>query len=78
MGKSVVLGIAGGVLGYLVAGFGGGLAISLLSPNTHDRSAEAALTGAFVLGPMGAVVGFLIAFLRSRTRGNGTKKQSIP
>jgi len=54
--------------GYVVGAFGGGLIVSALSGNTHDRSVEAAMTGAFVLGPLGAAVGFLIVFLRARGR----------
>jgi hypothetical protein len=69
MAKSVAFGLAGGVVGYLVGAVGGGLLVALLSSNTHDRSLEATMTGAFVFGPMGAVVGFLAGFLRSRSRG---------
>lgn len=54
------------VLGY-VAGAGlGYMAITLLSTNTHDKALEAAMTAAFVAGPVGAVVGVILALLRRR------------
>ena len=49
---------AGAVLGYL--------AITLLSGNTHDKSLEAAMTAAFVAGPLGAIVGLVMALMRAR------------
>ena len=64
MGRRVAMGALGGLLGYAIGAFGGGWLVSLLSSNTHDRSVEAAMTGAFVLGPLGAVVGFLVGVLR--------------
>jgi hypothetical protein len=67
MAKRVLLGLVGGVLGYLVGAVGGGILLSLLSSNTHDRSVEAAMTGAFVFGPIGAVAG-CIAAIRSKRR----------
>ena len=53
------------LLGYAAGGFGGGALVSFLSSNTHDRSVEAAMTGAFVTGPLVAVVGFVVAYLAS-------------
>lgn len=43
---------------YLLGAFGGGYAVSVFSSNAHDRSLEAAMTGAFVFGPLAALVGF--------------------
>jgi hypothetical protein len=57
MGKRIAMGFLGGLLGYLLGAFGGGFFVSALSSNTHDRSVEAAMTGAFVLGPLVAVMG---------------------
>lgn len=58
--------LAGLVLGY-VAGAGlGYMAITLLSSNTHDKSVEAAMTAAFVAGPLGAVIGLVLALMRGR------------
>jgi hypothetical protein len=64
MGKRLVRGVLGGLLGYAIGALGGGVLVSLLSSNTHDRAVEAAMTGAFVLGPLGAVAGLLIGVLR--------------
>jgi len=33
----------------------------MLSSNTHDKSMEAAMTGAFYTGPLAAVLGFVLA-----------------
>jgi hypothetical protein len=46
--------------GYVIAAFLGYFLIDWLSSNTHDRSVEAAMTSAFVLGPLGAVIAFVI------------------
>jgi hypothetical protein len=63
----------GSVFAYMVAGYGiglfGGMAlISALSSNRHDLSVEAAMTGAFVIGPLAAVGGAIAALLRGRRR----------
>ncbi len=51
--------------GYIVAAFLSYFLIGWLSSNTHDRSVEAAMTSAFVWGPVGAVVAFIVGFVRS-------------
>ena len=65
--------LLGGLLGYAVGAFGGGYLVFLLSSNTHDRSVEAAMTGAFIFGPLAALVGAGVGFWRSKasppTRG---------
>lgn len=61
--RMLMFALAGLVTGYLLGAFGGGVLIDALSANMHDKSVEAAMTGAFVTGPLGAVVG-LIAALR--------------
>lgn len=59
--------VAGIVAGYLIGAFGGGYLVELLSSNRHDRAMEVAMTGAFVTGPIGAVIGGLVgAFARPR------------
>ncbi len=58
--------LGGLVAGYLVGAFGGGVLIDALSANAHDRAVEAATTGAFVTGPLGAVVGVAGALLLAR------------
>ncbi len=64
--RMLLFALAGVLAGYLVGAFGGGLLIDALSANTHDRSVEAAMTGAFVSGPLGAVVGLIAALLLAR------------
>lgn len=49
-------------IGYVVGGFGGGIIVSWLSQNRHDKSVEAAMTGAFVTGPIVAVIAFILAY----------------
>jgi hypothetical protein len=53
------------VCGYLIGAFGGGFLINALSSNQFDRSVEAAMTGAFVTGPLAGIVGFVVGFARS-------------
>jgi len=49
-----------------VGAFGGGYGIYLLSANQHDRSMEASMTGAFVLGPLVAIVAFMVGAARAK------------
>jgi hypothetical protein len=44
------------VAGYVVGAVTGYALVSGLSGNTHDRAVEAAMTAAFVTGPVGAVL----------------------
>jgi len=46
--------------GYLITAVVGCFPIGQFSSNTHDRTVEAAMTSAFVLGPLGAVVAFIV------------------
>lgn len=55
------------VTGYLVGAVGGYAAIQLLSANNHDRGVEAAMTGAFVGGPLVAIVA-LVAWIGLRKK----------
>ena len=66
MARRLAIALVWAVAGYLVGAFGGGYAISVLSSNSHDRSVEAAMSGAFVTGPIGAVMGALVGALRTR------------
>ena len=50
--------------GYLITAVLGYFLIGQFSSNTHDRTVEAAMTSAFVLGPLGAVVAFIVGFVR--------------
>ena len=62
------MGLLWAIPGYLAGAFGGGYLITLLSSNNHDRSVEAAMTGAFVLGPLGALIAFVIGAVRAKPK----------
>ncbi len=66
--RRFVFGLFGAILGYVVGAFGGGFAISVLSSNHYDVSVEAAMTGAFVIGPLGALIGLVIGVVRGSPR----------
>jgi len=66
MSKRIVMGLLGAVVGYLGGAFGGGYLVSVLSSNAHDRDLEAAMTGAFVTGPLAAVVGAVVGAWRAK------------
>jgi hypothetical protein len=71
--KRLGIGLLGAIGGYPIAAFAGYFLIDWFSSNAHDRSVEAAMTSAFVLGPLGAVIGFVVGFIlsgRTRTRGS--------
>ena len=55
-----------GVGCYIVAALIGYFLISKLSTNTHDRSMEAAMTAFFLIGPLGAIIGAIVAFVRHK------------
>lgn len=67
----ILIVLAGAIGGYLAGAFGGGWLVSVLSSNPHDRSLEAAMTGAFVLGPLGAAVGLIAALLLTKRKRQG-------
>ena len=48
-----------GVCGYVVGAVAGAYTVSVLSTNRHDRSQEAGMTGAFVIGPLAGILTFL-------------------
>ena len=52
------------IVAYVVATLAGYLLVQQFSSNVHDRALEAAMTGAFVIGPLGAVVGFVVGLVR--------------
>jgi len=57
---------------------GGGFLISVLSSNTHDRSVEAAMTGAFVTGPLIAIIGFIVGFVKSNRKTKTLPARDAP
>lgn len=68
MFKRLALSLTGAAIGYVLGALVGGWLISSLSSNSHDRSLEAAMTGAFVTGPLVALVGGVIGFVTGRPR----------
>ena len=52
------------IVGYLAAAVASYIVIGQLSSNVHDRSVEAAMTSAFVFGPIGALVAFVVGLIR--------------
>ncbi len=63
MFKMVLLGCGALVGGYLIGLFGGMLLINLFSSNSHDRSMEAAMTSAFVIGPITAILAAIVTLI---------------
>jgi hypothetical protein len=57
--------------GYIIGLFGGMIAINLFSSNTHDKSLEAAMTSAFFIGPLVAVLAFVLTLVYLLGRGGG-------
>lgn len=49
--------------GYAMGLIGGIMAIETFSPNTHDKSLEAAMTGAFVVGPVMAIIAVTVVLI---------------
>lgn len=66
LGQRLALSLLGGVAAYVAGAFAGGWLVSVLSANSHDRGLEAAMTGAFVIGPLVAVAGFVATLLLQR------------
>lgn len=53
-----------GLVGYVAGGLIGYGLVMLLSSNVHDRAMEAAMTGAFFVGPITAILGAIWATFR--------------
>lgn len=58
--------VLGTLVGYALGALAGWGLILALSPNTHDRAVEAAMSGAFVFGPVAAVIGAVAALVATR------------
>ena len=54
--------------GYGLGALAGWGLILALSPNAHDRAVEAAMSGAFVFGPIAAVVATVLALWATKPR----------
>lgn len=64
------------LLAYPLAGVAGAAAVTYISANRHDRAVEAVMTGAFVIGPLGAVVAFVVGW-RWRPRSRAAQHPDI-
>lgn len=64
--RNALLIVAGLLAGYAVGALIGAVLVALFSGNRHDAGLEAATTGAFVAGPLGAVIGLLGALIWRR------------
>ena len=60
------IGLLCAIAGYLIAAIVGYFMITQFSSNMHDRSVEAAMTSIFFFGPAGAVIAFIVGFVRAR------------
>ncbi len=74
--RCIGIGLLFAIVAYLIGVFGGGYLVSLLSSNQHDKEMEAAMTGAFVFGPLAAIFGFVIGMIRSSHRTPAEKRDS--
>lgn len=57
-----------GVASYFAGLFCTLALLPLMSGNTHDGSVEAAMTGAFISGPISALAGLAVSFLTVKKR----------
>ena len=65
--KTIGLAVLAAIGGYIIGLFGGMILIETFSSNVHDKSIEAAMTGAFVIGPLMSVVAVsVVVVFRSR------------
>ena len=69
--KTFGLSLLAGAIGYVVGLFGGMVLVNLMSSNTNDKSVEAAMTGAFFIGPLVAVLAFVITLVYLLMRSSG-------
>ena len=70
--KTFGLSLLAALIGYVIGLFGGMRLVSMLSSNTHDRSVEAAMTGAFFIGPLMAELAFVVTLVYLATRKRNT------
>ncbi len=43
----------------------------MVSANSHDKAIEMVMTAAFVTGPLGAIIGLVVALVRARRSRTG-------
>ena len=61
--KTFGLVVLAAIVGYVIGLFSGMFLIEAFSSNRHDRSVEAAMTGAFVIGPLMAVTAVIMVLV---------------
>ena len=66
MKRKILFGFLWMVPSYFVGLFGCLWLVPIFSGNAHDSSVEAAMTGAFVFGPLAAIAGFLVGAVVSK------------
>lgn len=66
--KTFGVALLAAILGYVVGLFGTMTAVELVSSNQHDKSLESAMTGAFVGGPLVAVISMIVILALRRKR----------
>lgn len=69
-------------LAYAVVGYGAGAlagyaGVQLLSTNMHDRAVEAAMTGAFVTGPLVALLASVLGATLSMCRRDPRRQTDV-
>ncbi|HEV8501832.1 MAG TPA: hypothetical protein VGR63_09635 [Casimicrobiaceae bacterium] len=69
--KRFAIGLLCAIVGYVAIAVAGYFLVSLFSPNMHDRSVEAAMTAAFVFGPIGAILAFIGGSVAAGRGGRG-------
>lgn len=66
--KAIAASLLAGVIGYVAGVLIGIALVSLLSSNQHDRSQEAVMTGFFFVGPIAAVLTFVVTLIVNLVR----------
>jgi len=74
--RRFAIGLLRAVAGYGAGVIAGYFLVMRLSSNGHDRSVEAAMTGAFVFGPAAALFAFVAGVVRARRRSAGGGQRS--
>lgn len=72
--KRFAIGLLCAIAGFVIAAFVGYVLIDTFSSNLHDRSVEAVMTSVFVLGPLGAVIGFVTGLMLGSDRAASANK----
>jgi hypothetical protein len=71
--KRLGIGLLYGIGGYVLSAVAGYFLVLQLSSNSHDRDLEAAMTSAFVFGPIAGIVAFIVGVVRC-----GSSQKGVP